>query len=317
VRGDWVIVDFETASTRGTPCQVGAVRFRDGQEVDALESFIFQPPNLFSAFNIMLHGITPDDVANAPRWPDARAQLLQFADDAPIVAHNAPFDVGVVRDASDLWALEWPTLQYACTLTLARRVWPGQRSYSLLLLCSNLGIPADLRLAHNALNDARLAGAILRKAINAAEVDDLDELLDHVGVIFGEVTPDGWNGCHARALAASELTPNREANSDSPFFGKMVAFTGELAMVRREAWQFVANSGGTPQGGVTKKTDYLVCGYQDVWRLAVGESKSQKLRRAEELHNAGLPIEILSKRDFFRMLGSADISPVANANVST
>lgn len=64
--------------------------------------------------------------------------------------------------------------------------------------------------------------------------------------------------------------------------------------------------GGRPQDGVTKKTDFLVCGYQDLWKLAVGESRSRKLGRAEELHAEGQPIEILIERDFFRMLSEPD-----------
>jgi DNA polymerase-3 subunit epsilon len=306
VRDDWVLVDFETASTRGTPCQVGAVRYKDGQEIAALESFIFQPEQLFHSFNVALHGITPATVADAPHWPDARSQLLEFAGEAPLVAHNAPFDIGVVRDASDHWGLEWPTLRYACTLCIARHLWPGQRSYSLLLLCGTLGIAAEPRRAHDALNDARLAGSILRNAIDAEGARDLDELLDRVGVVFGELSPDGWNGCHVRALAASAIQPADDADPGSPLYGKAVTFTGELAMVRREARHLVAAAGGTPQDGVTKKTNFLVCGYQDVWKLAAGESKSHKLRRAEELHADGQPIEILTERDFFRMLSGHD-----------
>jgi DNA polymerase-3 subunit epsilon len=76
-------------------------------------------------------------------------------------------------------------------------------------------------------------------------------------------------------------------------------------MVRSQAWELVAAVGGTPQDGVTKKTDFLVCGYQDLWKLAAGETKSHKLRRAEELHAAGQPIEIMGERDFYRMLHEA------------
>jgi DNA polymerase-3 subunit epsilon len=76
-------------------------------------------------------------------------------------------------------------------------------------------------------------------------------------------------------------------------------------MVRRQAWELVAAVGGTPQAGVTKKTDFIVCGYQDLWKLAAGETKSHKLRRAEELHAAGQPIEIVGERDFYRMLHGA------------
>lgn len=41
-------------------------------------------------------------------------------------------------------------------------------------------------------------------------------------------------------------------------------------------------------------------------RLAAGESKSDKLRRAEELHAQGQPIEILTERDFFRLASPGD-----------
>jgi DNA polymerase-3 subunit epsilon len=311
VADDWDIVDFETASVRGTPCQVGAVRFHEAREVEAYESFIFQPPDVFNGFNIALHGIKPHDVATAPRWPDARAQLLAFADGAPLVAHNAPFDIGVVRDASDLWALEWPTLRYACTLSLARRVWPGLSSYSLLLLSTTLGLNADRRKMHDALNDARLAGAVLAQAIAFTGATELDELLQRVGVIYGQLSPDGWYGCHARPLAASAIETNLDADPDTPFYGKTVAFTGELAMVRWEAWHLVASVGGVPQDGVTKKTNFLVCGYQDIWKLAIGESKSHKLRRAEELYAAGQPLEIITERDFYRMVSVAETSAYA------
>lgn len=82
-------------------------------------------------------------------------------------------------------------------------------------------------------------------------------------------------------------------------------FTGELAMVRRDAWRLVAERGGIPADNVTKRTDYLVCGYQDLLRLADGETKSHKFRRAEELRADGHAIEFLTERDFFEMLHSS------------
>jgi DNA polymerase-3 subunit epsilon len=308
VAEEWVVIDFETASVRGTPCEVGAVKYRDGAEVDAMESLIFQPPQSFAPFNILLHGITPEAVAHAPCWPEARARLLDFAGGAPLVAHYAPFDVGVIRDASDLCELDWPTFDYTCTVTISRRVWPGLRSYSLLLLCSALGIPFNEWSAHDALADARLAGAVLREALFASSTDSLAELLVNIYIAFGRLAPDGWHGSYARSRALAGLEPNPEADPASPFYGKRVAFTGELAMVRREAGALIAASGGTPQDRPTKETDFLVCGYQDMLKLAQGETKSHKLRYAEELHAAGQPIEILTERDFFRMLSEVELT---------
>jgi DNA polymerase III epsilon subunit-like protein len=304
---EWVVVDFETASTRGTPCQVAAIRYRDGVEADAYTSFVFQPADRFDDFNISLHGITPKMVVGAPAWPAAREELLAYAGGSPFVAHYAPFDMGVVRDACDLCALEWPAIRYACTVSVARMVWPGLSSYSLLLLCAQIGITVDRGRHHEALYDARLAAEVLSQAITAKNAAGLPDLLERISLLFGEIEPGNWFGSHLRALTAGQAPrANPNADHDSPFYEKHVAFTGELAMVRRNAWQLVADAGGEAQDNVTKKTNMLICGYQDMLRLAAGETKSHKLRYAEALHAEGQAIEILTERDFFRMLGGME-----------
>jgi DNA polymerase III epsilon subunit-like protein len=300
---EWVVVDFETASSRGTPCQVAAVKYRVGMEVDAYTSLIFQPADKFDAFNICLHGITPEMVVNAPRWPAALEELLEFAGGSELVAHYAPFDMGVLRDACDSCALSWPSVRYTCTVSIARMVWPGLPSYSLLLLCSYLRISLEGGQHHQALYDSRLAGLVLQRAISSSDVTGLDALLDRISIRLGEISPDSWFGSHLRPLSAKQIPkPNPTGNPDSPFFGKVVVFTGELAIYRREAWRLVAEVGGRPEPEVTKRTDVLVCGYQDLYRLAQGETKSNRLRHAERLHELGQPIDVLSERDFFRLL---------------
>ena len=307
---EWVVVDFETASGRGTPCQLAAVRFRDGVEVDGFSTYVFQHADHFDGFNIALHGITPAMVADAPPWPSVEQRLLEFAGTAPLVAHYAPFDMGVIRDACQLCTIDWPTLRYTCTVGISRQVWPGLASYSLLLLCSELGIPFDHDRHHEALYDARLAAEVLTRAIQAKEATDLADLLERIWIRFGQIAPDGWYGSHVRSLTASAILPTADPNADpdSPFYGKTVVFTGELAMVRRQAWQLVASLGGQPAANVTAKTNLLVCGYQDMYRLAADETTSHKFRRAEEFHAQGKPIEILTERDFFRLLGSVETS---------
>lgn len=306
-QNDWIVVDFETASTRGTPCQVAALRFRDGVEVDNLTSYIFQPAEWFDGFNMSLHGITPEMVEDAPPWPVICERLVGFAGGAPFVAHYAPFDMGVVRDACDLCELDWPELRYTCTVSISRMVWPGLSSYSLPLLCSELGVPVDRTRYHEALYDSRLASEVLRRAIAAKGATGLSDLLDKTWIRSGEIAPDGWFGSHVRSLTAQSIPEaDLHADPESPFYGKVVVFTGELAMVRRNAWQLIAEAGGQPADSVTKKTNVLVCGYQDMIKLADGETKSSKLRRAEALHAEGQPIEILTERDFFRSLGGID-----------
>jgi DNA polymerase-3 subunit epsilon len=304
LQDQWVAIDFETASARGRPCQIAAVRVCDGVVEQEFSTFIFQESADFDSFNVWLHGITPQMVIGAPAWPVARQQLLEFGAGLPFVAHNAPFDVGVIRDACDVYSLEWPSLRYACTLGISRQVWPGLRSYSLRFLCAELDIGAAGE-DHEALHDARLAAGLLKHAMEERRASGLLELLDSVRIRLGEIAPGAWFGSLRRQLTARdvlEATDASTADPEAPFFGKTVVFTGELAMPRRIVWQLVAASGGVPSNSVSKKTDYLVCGYQDLVKLARGQSKSSKFRRAEVLQADGQPLEFLAEKDFFRML---------------
>ena len=116
-------IDFETANTfRGSPCAVGLVKVVDGQVVDT-RRWLMRPPegyDEFDAFNIMLHGITPEMVRGEPRFAERLPEILAFADGLPFVAHNAAFDMGVIRDACDASDSPGPTASYACTLVFSR-----------------------------------------------------------------------------------------------------------------------------------------------------------------------------------------------------
>ena len=308
---DWVAIDFETASTRGTPCQVGGVRMQAGVEASVFSTLIYQPPDEFDTFNIALHGITPATVKGAPHWPDVREQLLRFSGGAPLVAHNASFDIGVLRDASDICGLAWPPVRYACTLGIARQVWPGLNTYSLRLLCHRLELSAVGR-NHDALHDAQLAANLLVRAISERQVHTLIELLEAVNMRLGDLDVDGWHGSTLRQLRARDVLESvsaADADPASPFYGKTVVFTGELAMVRRLAWKLVAEVGGIPAENVTKKTDFLVSGYQDLVKLAQGETKSHKFRRAEELSREGASLEFLTEKDFFELIQTTAHTP--------
>jgi DNA polymerase-3 subunit epsilon len=92
-------------------------------------------------------------------------------------------------------------------------------------------------------------------------------------------------------------------DENHPLFGRVVAFTGALdSMTRREAFQVVLNAGGQPADGVTKATNILVCGQQDLGKLTVGATMSHKLQQATNLRMKGLDIELIGEVDFLRLL---------------
>jgi DNA polymerase-3 subunit epsilon len=156
---NFVTIDFETAKySRESACAVGLVKFRNGEAQDTFYSLI-RPPVLYIRPEFTdIHGLTVEDVRDAPTF-DAlwESTILPFIGDLPLAAHNAPFDMGVLKAVLDWYELPLPRLHYFCTLVLSRKVWPRLASHSLPRLGAHFGILYD---AHNALADARTCGDI-------------------------------------------------------------------------------------------------------------------------------------------------------------
>ena len=120
---DFTAVDVETANDNwGSICQIGAVRFRDGQETASRSWLCTPPPGLehFADINVSIHGITADDVEGAPAFADVAKELFDFLGGDVLVAHNAQFDSTALRSGLLASGAEVPTVPLACSLALAR-----------------------------------------------------------------------------------------------------------------------------------------------------------------------------------------------------
>jgi DNA polymerase III epsilon subunit-like protein len=312
----WVAIDFETASSRGTPCAVGLAEVENGR-VSAQHSWLIRPPVFeFWPFNMALHGITPEMCDEAPSWDVSLERILAIVDGRPLAAHNAGFDIGVIRDACDLSTLAWPKLTYACTLVISRRAWPTLSSHSLPFVAASLGLVE--RAHHDPQEDAAVAASIGLAALEGGHTSSLQELLDQMGLTTGAVERDSWRGCHGRDQRAplpTEATPGANIRPEHPLFGKSVCFTGALAIPRREAQQAVVDRGGQATRGVTKETEILVTGYQDLTKLASGQTKSSKLRKAEVLRASGQSMEIITEAELVRLLADVDSQATGGVRV--
>jgi DNA polymerase-3 subunit epsilon len=180
---NWVVslnftaIDFETANgSPASPCAVGLVRVRDGQVVESFATVCAPPyPNdWFHAGNIRVHGIHPADVADGPYWHEVLPLLLDFVGDDVLIAHNAPFDMGVLRASSELIGVEVPELYYACTVNMSRKTY-NLESYRLNAVAYRIGIEEFNH--HDALADADTCARIVLHMAKTHGVDTLDELL--------------------------------------------------------------------------------------------------------------------------------------------
>ncbi len=187
---DFTAIDFETANaSRASACAVGLARVRDGVITESYGTLI-QPPGTFGQFSIMnigVHGITPEMVADAPPWPRVAAEIREFAGGDLLVAHNAVFDVSVLRQACAAARVPVPVPRagYLCTLALARRACPGLESRRLPAVAAEFGV--ELTSHHDATADARCAAGIAVAMARRHGHDKLEQLARAFGVPVGRV----------------------------------------------------------------------------------------------------------------------------------
>ncbi|MFB7893889.1 3'-5' exonuclease [Microbacterium sp. NPDC056044] len=184
---DFTAIDFETAnSSNASACAVGLVRVRDGEIVDRT-GWLIRPPaghDVFFELNVRIHGIRPEDVVDAAPWSRQLADIVAFVGDDVLVAHNAGFDMAVLKRACDATGDECPPYRYACSLQVARRVYKLE-SYRLPFVAAEAGF-ADFP-HHNATADAMACAHVMIDAARRVGADDIDALTEAVGVRVSQI----------------------------------------------------------------------------------------------------------------------------------
>jgi len=181
-------LDFETANERrDSACAVGLAWIEDGQVVRRVSHLIRPPEMRFSPGNIRVHGILPADVANEPSFAEVMTPYLADLSGGVILAHNATFDIGVLRSSLRRAGLAIPTLTYLCTVQIARRVFPAPEGCGLGKVARRLGITFE---HHDAGEDAYACARIALAAMAETGTRDVHGLANAIGV---PVTPVlGW-----------------------------------------------------------------------------------------------------------------------------
>ena len=155
---NFTAIDFETATDRrNSACSVAVVEVRDG-EVARTYSTLIRPPGLqFSSFNISIHGITPEMVRHERDFAGVWPELRPFLEDRIVIAHNAPFDMGVLKSSLLANRIEPPKFYHCCTVQISRKAWPELPNHKLDTVGGFLHVHFR---HHDALEDARACAAI-------------------------------------------------------------------------------------------------------------------------------------------------------------
>ena len=152
------VLDFETTGLSPAlgdrPTEVAIALVEQGRIVERFQS-LMNPGRPIPAFVTQLTGISNDMVARAPSVAEVMREAARFVGALPVVAHNASFD-------RKFWVAELQRLSltsdspFACTMLLARRLYPECASHKLGALVQALGLPQSGR-AHRAMVDTEMA----------------------------------------------------------------------------------------------------------------------------------------------------------------
>ena len=157
------VIDFETSGispgqgARAT--EIAAVLVRDGEIVDRFQS-LMNTGAWIAPFIESMTGISNAMVAAAPPARTVMREVMAFTRGCPMVAHNASFDRSFwLAEAAAAGCDPDPAHRFACTMLLARRVYPQAPNHRLGTLAALHHLPDNGR-AHRALADAMTAAQL-------------------------------------------------------------------------------------------------------------------------------------------------------------
>lgn len=305
---DFIAIDFETANEKmGSACSIGIAAVKDGVITDAYYSLIKPIGGDFAPRNIEIHGITPEMVADAKTLDELCPEIAHFFDEhTPVFAHNAKFDMSVLKQSS---SVKLPEFWYADSMDAAAPFVHGSKS---LMACAEaLRVPVEHH--HDALDDAKVCAGIVLCAMNRDGVSSVWEFVakENVKVCrFSELEAaktfaDHKPSKHYHKLSPSDVSRTTEVvDENGPLFGKNIVFTGDMSIGRKDAMQIAVNCGAVVKSSVSRKTDFLVVGVQDT--AVVGDDgMSGKEEKAHALNEAGADIRFLSESEFLDMVKGA------------
>ena len=178
---NFVAIDFETANKyANSACSLAVVTVENGQITKRGYSLIKPPFMQFDEECIGIHEIQPQEVMDKPTfdklWPAIYENHLKGK---LVIAHNAKFDIGVLRATLDHYNIEWPELDFTCTVKISKRVWPDLQNHKLNTLAAYLGYEFK---HHYALDDAEICAQVAIAAAKKRGVHSMEQLLANIGL---------------------------------------------------------------------------------------------------------------------------------------
>ncbi len=327
----FVAIDFETATKNyNSACSIGLVIFNKDTGLNKYTItdelyFLIQPPNNeFNQDNINIHKITPADTINTPTFDVIWEKIKHFFNgDYIVIAQNANFDMSVLKACLQHYNLDtYLPFTYWDSISIATYIVPHDVKKGL----ASLTVYFELSLSqhHNALCDAKACAEICIICFEKMNTDSYyvkkdgtfkHYILKKLNTDFLKLeikqktnfnnrkTQYPKNNSYSKfnTVKPTDFKPNENADTNNIFYSKNIVVTGDVkGFSRDELFTYISKQGGIVKGSVTKSTDILIIGTQDLNLVGAG-GVSNKEKKVRALIDNGMDIEILNESKFLEI----------------
>lgn len=303
----YIFFDVETALGGSCICQMGAIVTDEKLEIISSISSLVNPGVAISHFTKLKHGISDEDVADAPFFPEIwnrfETTLDDEDDDYIFVCHNArSADLSILDKDFQRYGLGRREFKYYCTFEIACEKMPFLENRRLETLCEHFEIPYLNK--HDALADARACYLVFKEMVGLGYAD--------LGTI-GFYNPDeGGSKDHSGGSRKIPATIDGVEFDFGPidFYDSEFAITGTFksGMSREKAAEMIWKAGGIFNKGITKTTGYLIFGSAG----SANYSSMEKYTKARKYNESGVSeIIFITEEHFLDALENGTVPDLA------
>lgn len=248
---DYIAIDFETANKElCSACAIGIVGV-ENDKVAFEKYYLINPEMEFDPYNITIHHITSDDVKDSMTFEEVWEEIKDYFNGI-VIAHNAMFDLNVLKALIEKYDLDVPDIKIACTLKISQKLWKD-----VLPNCKLNTISGYLEVTHehhNALSDAYVCYKIIERAMKATNSSTITEVMESLGIIFGRYDDDKF------FLPKLKYKDTYTFAKDNYFKGKIVCFGGKpKKTTKRKVLELLQIKGALISKNIDRSLDVFIC----------------------------------------------------------
>lgn len=177
----YVVFDLETTglypNSGDSIIEIGAVKIKDGNIIDRYDELVY-PSKLLSEDIIKITGITNEMLEGKRKEKECIIDFMNWVSDAPMVAHNAKFDISFILNAYDKYNLGEFKNTVIDTLGLSRYLESSERYHNLATLVKRYNIPWDEDKHHRGNYDSMGTALIFDKMLKKLELNNITTMND-------------------------------------------------------------------------------------------------------------------------------------------